>query len=126
MYIHILLLGLSTLRAPPRRGQYVRLVDKFDFLKRGLLPVGNFMAALPIVGIAPIFVMWFGFGWHSKAAVVVAMVFFPILVNTVAGLQDTTSMQRDLMRTYGASYWSTLFKLRLPAALPFIFASSKA
>ena len=101
------------------------LVDKVAFLKRGLLPVGNFMAALPVVGIAPIFVMWFGFGWHSKAAVVVAMVFFPLLVNIVAGLQDTSAMQRDLMRTYGAGYWHTLFKLRLPSALPFIFNGLK-
>ncbi|WP_210528949.1 ABC transporter permease [Rubellimicrobium arenae] len=101
------------------------LVDRFDVLRRGLLPVGSFMAALPIVGVAPIMVMWFGFGWQSKAAVVVLMVFFPMLVNTVAGLQDTTAMQRDLMRTYGAGYWPTLLKLRLPAALPFIFNGLK-
>ena len=101
------------------------LVDRFGFLRRGLLPVGNFMAALPIVGTAPILVMWFGFGWQSKAAVVVLMVFFPMLVNTVAGLADTSAMQRDLMRTYGASWWSTLVKLRLPAALPFIFNGLK-
>ncbi len=50
-------------------------VDRFDFLKRGLLPVGNFAAALPIIGMAPILVMWFGFDWHSKAAVVVVMIF---------------------------------------------------
>ena len=42
-------------------------IDKFDFLKRGLLPLGNFVSALPIVGMAPIFVMWFGFDWQSKA-----------------------------------------------------------
>jgi len=101
------------------------LVDRFDFLKRGLLPVGNFVAALPIVGTAPILVMWFGFDWQSKAAVVVVMVFFPMLVNTVAGLQETTAMQRDLMRTYGAGYWPSLTKLRLPAALPFIFNGLK-
>ena len=101
------------------------VVDWSDFLRRGLLPVGNFMAALPIVGTAPILVMWFGFGWQSKAAVVVLMVFFPMLVNTVAGLRDTSSMQRDLMRTYGADYWQTLFKLRLPAALPFMFNGLK-
>lgn len=101
------------------------LVDRYDFLKRGLLPVGNFVAALPIVGTAPILVMWFGFDWHSKAAVVVVMVFFPMLVNTVAGLQETTSMQRDLMRTYGAGYWPSLTKLRLPAAMPFIFNGLK-
>ncbi|SIS76342.1 NitT/TauT family transport system permease protein [Roseivivax lentus] len=101
------------------------LADRTEFLRRGILPVGNFMAALPIVGTAPILVMWFGFDWQSKAAVVVVMVFFPMLVNTVAGLQDTAAMQRDLMRTYGASYLQTLIKLRLPAAMPFIFNGLK-
>ncbi|NCO86162.1 MAG: ABC transporter permease [Rhodobacterales bacterium] len=101
------------------------LVDRFDWLRRGLMPVASFLAALPIVGTAPILVMWFGFGWQSKAAVVVLMVFFPMLVNTVAGLADTTSMQRDLMRTYGARYGQTLVKLRLPAAMPFIFNGLK-
>ena len=101
------------------------VVDRYDFLRQGLLPVGNFMAALPIVGTAPILVMWFGFDWQSKAAVVVVMVFFPMLVNTVSGLRDTTTMQRDLMRTYGASYLQTLIKLRLPAAMPFIFNGLK-
>ncbi len=101
------------------------LADRSPFLTRGILPVGGFMAALPIVGTAPIFVKWLGSDWQSKAAVVGVMVFFPILVNTVAGLRDTTSMQRDLMRTYGAGYWSTLFKLRLPAAMPFIFNGLK-
>lgn len=101
------------------------VIDRFDFLRRGLLPVANFVAALPIVGIAPIMVMWFGFDWQSKAAVVVVMVFFPMLVNTLAGLSDTDRMQRDLMHTYSASYVQTLLKLRLPAALPFIFNGLK-
>ena len=100
-------------------------VDRYDFLKRGLLPVGNFVAALPVIGMAPILVMWFGFDWQSKAAVVVVMVFFPMLVNTVQGLQSTDAMQRDLMRTYAAGYWKTLAKLRLPAAMPFIFNGLK-
>ena len=101
------------------------LVDRVPFLRRGLLPVGNFVAALPIVGIAPIMVMWFGFDWQSKAAVVVVMVFFPVLVNTVAGLAASERMQRDLMATWGASYWQSLFKLRLPAAMPFVFNGLK-
>lgn len=101
------------------------LADRSEFLTKGILPVGAFMAALPIVGTAPIFVKWLGSDWQSKAAVVGVMVFFPILVNTVAGLKDTSAMQRDLMRTYGAGYWATLFKLRLPAALPFMFNGLK-
>ncbi|MEY4983850.1 MAG: hypothetical protein RIR62_2116, partial [Pseudomonadota bacterium] len=101
------------------------LIDRSPFLQRGLLPVGNFVAALPIVGIAPILVMWFGFDWQSKAAVVVVMVFFPVLVNMVAGLQASDRMQRDLMATWGAGYWQTLVKLRLPAAMPFLFNGLK-
>ncbi len=100
-------------------------IDRSPFLQRGLLPIGNFVAALPIVGVAPILVMWFGFDWQSKAAVVVVMVFFPVLVNTVAGLAASERMQRDLMATWGANYWQALFKLRLPAAMPFIFNGLK-
>jgi len=101
------------------------LIDRSPFLQKGLLPVGNFIAALPIIGTAPILVMWFGFDWQSKAAVVVVMVFFPMLVNTVQGLAAAQAMQRDLMQTWSASYWQGLFKLRLPAAMPFIFNGLK-
>lgn len=100
-------------------------IDRSPFLRRGLLPIGNFVAALPIVGIAPILVMWFGFDWQSKAAVVVVMVFFPILVNMVAGLAATDAMQRDLMATWAAPYWQSLWKLRMPAAMPFLFNGLK-
>jgi len=100
-------------------------VDRSPFLKRGLLPLGSFVSALPLIGIAPIMVMWFGFDWPSKAAVVVIMTFFPMLVNTVAGLNVAGRMERDLMRTYAAGYWQSLVKLRLPAAAPFIFNALK-
>lgn len=101
------------------------LVDRSPFMRMGLMPIGNLVAALPLVGIAPIMVMWFGFDWQSKAAVVIMMTFFPMMVNTVAGLATAGHMERDLMRTYASSYWQTLFKLRLPAALPFIFNALK-
>jgi NitT/TauT family transport system permease protein len=101
------------------------LIDRIAFLKRGLLPLGNLVSALPIVGIAPIMVMWFGFDWPSKAAVVVILTFFPMLVNTVAGLAAAGAMERDLMKTYAANYAQTLTKLRMPAALPFVFNGLK-
>lgn len=101
------------------------LVDRSPFLKNGLLPIGNFVSALPVVGVAPIMVMWFGFDWPSKVAVVVIMTFFPMLVNTVQGLSAASHMERDLMRTYAANWWQTLVKLRLPAAWPFIFNALK-
>lgn len=101
------------------------IADRVPFLRRGLIPIGNFVSALPIIGVAPIMVMWFGFDWQSKAAVVVIMTFFPMLVNTVAGLAAASDLERDLMRSYGASYLQTLIRLRLPAALPFIFNALK-
>lgn len=101
------------------------LVDRSPFWKAGIMPIGNLVSALPIIGIAPIMVMWFGFDWQSKAAVVVVMTFFPMLVNTVAGLNAAGHMERDLMRTYASTRWQMLFKLRLPAAMPFIFNALK-
>lgn len=101
------------------------LADRVPFLRRGLLPVGNFASALPIVGIAPIMVMWFGFDWPSKAAVVALMTFFPMLVQASAGLAATGRLERDLMRSYAAGYGQTLLLLRLPNALPFLFTALK-
>ncbi|MGB1207882.1 MAG: ABC transporter permease, partial [Paracoccaceae bacterium] len=101
------------------------LADRYDALRRGLLPVGNFMAALPVVGTAPILVMWFGFDWQSKSAVVVVMIFFPMLVNTVAGLRSETAQQADLMQTFAASWGQRVWYLKLPAAMPFIFNGLK-
>ncbi|WP_422561175.1 ABC transporter permease [Parvibaculum sedimenti] len=101
------------------------LVDHMPFLQRGLLPLGNLVSALPIVAVAPIMVMWFGFDWQSKAAVVVIMTFFPMLVNTIAGLEALGRIERDLMATYAASYGQTLSMAKLPAALPFVFNALK-
>ena len=101
------------------------IADRVVFLKRGLLPLGNLISAIPIVGIAPIMVMWFGFDWQSKAAVVVIMTFFPMLVNAIIGLSQSGNMELDLMRSYGAHYWQEFFRLRLPNALPFIFNALK-
>jgi NitT/TauT family transport system permease protein len=100
-------------------------VDRVPFVKRGLLPLTNLLSAMPIVGIAPIMVMWFGFDWESKAAVIVVVTFFPMLVNTLAGLASVDAMQGDLMHSYAAGYAQTLTKLRLPSALPFIFNALK-
>ena len=101
------------------------LIDRSPFLKAGLLPLGNLVSALPIVGLAPIMIMWFGFEWPSKAAIIVTMIFFPMLINTITGLAASGHMERDLMRTYAASWIQTLLKLRLPAAWPFIFNALK-
>lgn len=101
------------------------LCDRFGFLKRGLLPIGNFFSVLPLVGVAPIMVMWFGTGVAPNIAVVVIMTFFPMLVNAIAGLAASSALELDLMRSYGASWRQSLTALRLPAAMPFIFNALK-
>jgi NitT/TauT family transport system permease protein len=101
------------------------LAHRFEFLGRGLLPLGNFFSALPLVGVAPIMVMWFGFDWPSKAAVVALVTFFPMLVNALAGLSASGHIERDLMRSYAANHSQSLTKLYLPAAMPFIFNALK-
>ena len=101
------------------------LIDRSSFLQRGLLPVCALASSIPLVGIAPIMVMWFGFEWHSKAAVVALMTFFPMLISTVAGLAATGRMELDLMRSYAAGHARTLLSLRLPNAMPFLFNGLK-
>jgi NitT/TauT family transport system permease protein len=100
-------------------------IDRLPFLQRGLLPVASLTSTIPLVAVAPIMVMWFGFEWPSKAAVVVLMTFFPMLVATLAGLQAAGRIERELMHSYAASYRRTLLDLRLPCALPFIMSALK-
>ncbi len=100
-------------------------IDRMPFLQRGLLPLASLTSTIPLVAVAPIAVMWFGFEWPSKAAVVVLMTFFPMLVSTLAGLQAAGKLERELMHSYAASYGRTLLALRLPAALPFMFGALK-
>ena len=100
-------------------------IDRAPFLQRGLLPLASLTSTIPLVAVAPIMVMWFGFDWPSKAAVVVLMTFFPMLVSTLAGLQAAGRIERELMHSYAAGYTCTLLALRLPCALPFIVSALK-
>ncbi|WP_430593178.1 ABC transporter permease [Humidisolicoccus flavus] len=77
--------------------------------------------SIPKVALAPLFVIWFGFGIESKIVVVVLLTFFPVLVNTINGIKSVAPEQIDLFRVNGASAWQTRRKLLLPGALPYIF-----
>ena len=100
-------------------------IDRTPFLQRGLLPLASLTSTVPLVAVAPIMVMWFGFDWPSKAAVVVLMTFFPMLIATLAGLQAAGKLETELMHSYAASYGRTLTALRLPSAVPFIMSALK-
>lgn len=101
------------------------LIDRLPFLQRGLLPVASLTSTVPLVGVAPIAVMWFGFDWPSKAAVVVLVTFFPALVSTLAGLKASGRLEQELMYCYAATPRQNLLMLRLPSAMPFIFSALK-
>jgi len=77
--------------------------------------------SIPKVALAPLFVIWFGFGIESKVVVVVLLTFFPVLVNTINGMRSVDPEQIDLFRVNGATVWQTRRKLMLPASLPYIF-----
>jgi NitT/TauT family transport system permease protein len=100
-------------------------IDRLPFLQRGLLPLASLTSAIPLVAVAPIMVMWFGFEWSSKAAVVVLMTFFPMLIATLAGLRAAGRLELELMHSYAAGYSRTLLDLRLPCAVPFIMSALK-
>ena len=81
--------------------------------------------SVPTVAIAPLLVIWFGAGTASKIIISALVVFFPILISTIAGLRSAEPELRDLMRSFEATRWQTFAKLELPAALPIIVSGVK-
>jgi putative hydroxymethylpyrimidine transport system permease protein len=94
-------------------------------LRRALYPLVIASQAVPVVVIAPILVIWFGFGITPKLVVIALICFFPIVVNTLDGLQGVDRDQVKLLRTLGASRLDLLRRLELPGALPFLFSGAK-
>ena len=98
-------------------------------LDRGLLPWIIASQTIPILALAPMVVVVLGsLGYPalvSKAVISMYLCFFPIAIGMVKGLRSPQWLQLDLMRTYSANRWQVLALLRLPAALPFLFASAK-
>lgn len=93
--------------------------------QRAVMPYLVAFNALPKVAFAPVFVAWLGFGMESKIAMALFIAFFPVIVDTAAGLATADRSSIMLFRSMGASRWQTLIKLKLPHALPFIFAGLK-
>jgi NitT/TauT family transport system permease protein len=101
------------------------LVGETKIGQKAVMPYLVGFNAIPKVAFAPVFVAWLGFGINSKVVMALFIAFFPVIVDTAAGL---ASVDRDavmLFRSLGASRWQTLVKLKLPNALPFIFAGLK-
>jgi NitT/TauT family transport system permease protein len=101
-------------------------------LQRGFLPYLVASQTIPILAIAPMVVIWVNpklpgslQGWGAVAVIASYLTFFPVLINTLRGLQSADARALDLMRTYAAGRWAVLWKLRVPASLPYVFAALK-
>ncbi|HEY5058110.1 MAG TPA: ABC transporter permease [Gaiellaceae bacterium] len=101
-------------------------------LQRGFLPYLVASQTVPILAIAPMVVVWVNpklpgplQGWGAVAVIAAYLTFFPVLINTLRGLQSADARALELMRTYAAGRWSVLWKLRVPASLPYVFAALK-
>lgn len=94
-------------------------------LERSLMPYVVASQTVPILAIAPMVIIWLQAGWLSVAIISAYLTFFPVTINTLRGLRSPDPMALDLMRSYAASDWTTLWKLRFPAALPYIFTALK-
>lgn len=94
-------------------------------MERALLPYVVASQTVPILAIAPMIVIWLGASYTSVAVIAAYITFFPVAINTLRGLQSPTPLQVELMQSYAASWWTILWKLRFPAALPYIFTALK-
>jgi NitT/TauT family transport system permease protein len=98
------------------------LLSEFTLFRKAVYPYVIALSATPRIAFAPLFIVWFGFGLTSKVVMVAAIAAFPILVNTMAGMDATDRESLKLMRSLGATRWQTFRRLKVPTSLPFVFA----
>ncbi len=94
------------------------LLSSSRAIQRSLYPYAVFFQTVPVIAIAPLLVIWFGYGMKTVVASAFIVSIFPVIANTLTGILSTDPNLRDLFRLYGASAGVTLWKLRFPAALP--------
>lgn len=101
------------------------LVARSRFIEESVYPVVVFLQIIPKIAVAPLFIIWLGFGIAPKLLIVFLLCFFPIVVSSVAGFKSVDPEIRDFARTTGASGWTMFLKIQLPQALPDIFTGLK-
>jgi NitT/TauT family transport system permease protein len=101
------------------------LLAHFRLLERGCMPYIVASQTVPILAIAPMVIIWLKAGWLSVAVIAAYLTFFPVTINTLRGLRSPDPTAIELMHSYAASPWAILWKLRFPAALPYIFTAFK-
>jgi NitT/TauT family transport system permease protein len=101
------------------------VMARVRWLEQGLLPLAIVLKMTPVVVLAPLFVLWFGFGPAPRVLIAALLTFFPVLIGVVAGLRSPPAAARDVLATLDASAVDEIVLLRLPAALPHLFAACK-
>jgi len=101
------------------------LMSQSRLLERMLLPVAVLANVTPIVVIAPLFMIWFGFGSYPKILISAICTFFPMLINSITGFRSVDENNYEYMRSLHASKLEIFFKLRLPNSLPYLFAAAR-
>jgi NitT/TauT family transport system permease protein len=101
------------------------LMAQWRWLERALLPVAVVAKVTPVVVVAPLFVLWFGFGAWPRLLIAALLAFFPIVIGAVAGLRSVPTAAREVLLTLDASAADEIRLLRLPSALPQLFAALK-
>ena len=91
-------------------------------IRQLLMPAFIFVNSLPIIAIAPIILLWMGYGLKTNILIAFLISFFPVVVNTVTGLEDIEEDLLDLVRYLNASKWQIFYKIRIPNSLPYIFS----
>jgi NitT/TauT family transport system permease protein len=97
-------------------------MGEVEIIRKLLFPYVIASQAVPKLALAPLFILWFGFGMTSKVVITALICFFPLMENTVTAIQYTDPKKLELFRVLGANRWQTLFKLKIPAGLPSIMA----
>jgi NitT/TauT family transport system permease protein len=97
------------------------LIGQFPLLEGTLYPYVVAFQTIPKVAIAPIIVIWFGYGVSSKVVITATIAFFPVLANTIVGLRATPADQLELLLAYTADRWQVFWKVKMYQALPYIF-----
>lgn len=101
------------------------MTGSFKIIRRTLHPFVVLFQNMPKPALAPLFVVWFGYGITSKVMTAAAISFFAVLINTIAGFDSVTDEMRMLMRSYGTTKWQAIRKFLIPDSLPAIFAGLK-
>ena len=104
---------------------FAAAVAHSPLLERSLLPIAIMVKVTPVVAVIPILIIWLGYGWEPKVAITALITYFPVLINAISGFRDLDPRVLDFFRSVNASTWETLLRLRLPAAIPYLFAALK-